>query len=871
MNSRPHASAVLPVLLLLLLPLAGLASAAPSSPPYRNPALPVEVRVEDLLSRMTLEEKLNAIRSDDRESVWKTAATTTGFGEVFDITRPLTPAESARLANEVQRLARRSRLHIPLIIRDEALHGLVASGATSFPQSIGLAAAWDPELAGRIGDAIGHEARVRGVRRVLSPVINVVRDARWGRVEETYGEDPLLQSRIAVPYVRGLEARGVATCPKHFVANVGDGGRDSHAIFISEQELREVYLPPFEAVVKQAGARSIMSAYNSLNGRACSANHWLLTDLLKNEWGFRGVVGSDYGAASGTRGAHRNTADEVETAAANLNAGLDIEWPTVNLSGQPLEEALRRGTASQAKLDDAVRRMLRNKFELGLFDDCREDPAEAERVVQCAAHRQLALEAARRSLVLLRNSNRTLPLSKQLHSLALIGAAARDAMPLGGYSGWNIPTVPLLDAIRAAAPGVQIEWARGGEPYRRGDTATIAGPYYSDLRGEYFANTDLSGPPALVREDKVIDFTWTNSKPAPNLPGTYYSARWTGKLVPPESGRCTFTLRSDDGVRLYLDDTLVIDNWTIHAPTTDRAEVTVEGGRPLNLRLEYYQAAGEAVVRLAWGIASELDPGVAEAAGLARRCDAAVVVCTIEEGEGRDRASLDLPGNQAAAIRAVAATGTPTVVVLLAGAPVTMQDWGPEADAILDAWYPGQEGGTAIAEALFGDCNPGGKLPLSFPRSVGQCPIYYNPAPSGRGYDYVDQSGHPLYPFGHGLSYTTFAYSDLQVTPAIARQGQPVTVSFAVENTGEVAGDEVAQLYVHDLVASMVRPLKELKDFSRLALAPGQKKTVSFRLQPEQLAFWNARMQHVVEPGQFEVMVGGSSDDVRLRGAFEVR
>lgn len=849
-----------------------LAAAAPLTPAYRDPSLPVEVRVEDLLSRMTLQEKLNQIRSDDHEDVWKTAAGTTGFGEVFDITRPLSPREAARLANEVQRLARQSRLRIPIIIRDEALHGLVASGATSFPQSIGLAATWDPALVGRVGDAIGHEARVRGVRRVLSPVINVTRDARWGRVEETYGEDPLLTSRIAVPYVRGIEGRGVATCPKHFVANVGDGGRDSHAISLSEQTLREVYLPPFEAVVKEAGAHSIMTAYNSVNGRACSANHWLLTDLLKREWGFTGVVGSDYGAASGTQGAHRNTGTDMDTAAADFGAGLDIEWPTVGISGKPLEEALRQGLVSPARLDDAVRRMLRTKFELGLFDDPMEDPGEAERVVQCDEHRALALEAAREAIVLLRNRNQTLPLSKTLRSVAVIGAAARDGMPLGGYSGWNVPTVSVFDGLQAKlGPDVDLQWARGGQAHAASASPPIPSWHFQNLRGEYFDNPNLSGTPVMVRDDSQINFVWTNRKPSPGMPGTNFSVRWTGQIVPAETGICTFTLRSDDGVRLYLDDELVIDNWTIHAPMTDRAEVKCVQGRAMDLRLEYYQAAGLAEVALGWSIADEFDPGVQEAATLAERCDAAIVVATIEEGEGRDRSSLDLPGNQVDAIRAVAATGTPTIVVLLAGAPVTMREWGSDVDAVIDAWYPGQEGGTAIADVLFGDTNPGGKLPITFPRSVGQCPLYYNMAPSGRGYDYVDSSGSPLYPFGYGLSYTSFEYSALRVSPEKAHNGQTVTVSFEVQNTGAVKGDEVPQLYVHDLVASMVRPLKELKDFTRLTLEPGEKKTVSFRLTPKQLAFWNERMQHVVEPGEFDVMVGSSSSDIRLRGTLVVQ
>lgn len=875
MKARRAVQAALLLSVVLSSTLAASVALAAGKPPlpYQNPQLPVEERVSDLLCRMTLAEKLNQVRSDNNDAVWKTAASTTGYGEVFDILRPLEPREAAKLANETQRLARQSRLGIPIIIRDESLHGVAGNGPTSFPQSIAMAATWDPAIVYQAADAIGHEARVRGVRRVLSPVINVCRDARWGRVEETYGEDPLLTARMALAYVKAVESRGVATTPKHFVANVGDGGRDSHSIQISEQALREIYLPPFEVAVRQGGARSIMTAYNSVNGRACSANDWLLNKLLKGEWGFTGVVGSDYGAASGVLYAHRNTADMVETAAADMNAGLDIEWPNPWVYGPPLEEAVKRGLIPMKRLDDAVRRMLRNKFELGLFDEGPLEPAEAERVVQCAEHRAIALEAGRKCLVLLRNRGGTLPLSKGVRSLAVIGSAAQGSMPLGGYSGWNIPTVSVMQGLKnLLGDEVELKWTAGATGNQGLNVPVIPAASWANLRGEYYPNRDLSGEPAVVREDACINFDWNGASPCEGLGGSNYSVRWTGQVTPQETGRCTFSLESDDGVRLWVDDSLIIDNWTIHAPTTDRAQLRVKAGDPLDVRLEYYQAEGQAVARLGWGVVEDrVDPGIAEAARVAEGCDAAVVVATIDEGEGRDRSSLDLPRNQSELIQAVADTGTPTIVVLVVGAPVTMSQWLESADAILLAWYPGQQGGTAVAEALFGDVNPGGKLPITFPRSVGQCPVYYNLEPSGRGYDYVDSTGQPQFPFGHGLSYTRFTYWDLKVTPETVRKGRPVTVSFQVENTGLVAGDEVPQLYIHDLVASRVRPLKELRDFQRITLAPGEKKTLTFTLTADQMAFWNDRMRRVVEPGQFDVMVGSSSSDIRLNGSSTVK
>jgi beta-glucosidase len=390
------------------------------------------------------------------------------------------------------------------------------------------------------------------------------------------------------------------------------------------------------------------------------------------------------------------------------------------------------------------------------------------------------------------------------------------------------------------------------------------------LKGEYFANEEFKGEPVLVRVDKQVDFDWGDNAPDPKVPQVHFSVRWTGTLTAPRTGDYAISITSDDGSRLFLDDKPVIDDWGVHAAQTQRSVVHLEAGKPVAVRMEFFQREGESSASLGWGDASTRDAEIDQAVALASRSDAAVVVVGIREGEGQDRAFLDLPGNQEALINAVAATGKPTVVVLIAGAPVTMSKWIDNVGAILDAWYPGQEGGTAIADVLFGDANPAGRLPITFPLSVGQCPTYYNLEPSGRGYDYVDLTGRPLFAFGYGLSYTTFKYADLKVTPNKIGTKQNVSVSFTVENTGQVAGDEVPQLYIHDLVASVTRPLKELRDFARITLAPGEKKTVTFTLTPAQLSFLDERMKPVVEPSKFDVMIGASSDDIRLNGSFEV-
>jgi beta-glucosidase len=836
-------------------------------PPYKDARLPIEKRVEDLLSRMTLEEKLNQLRCDG--SLWERKIGTTGYGQTFDILRPLRSLESAQRANEVQRMAQKNRLGIPIVIHDEALHGLIGNGTTSFPQSIGMAATWDPAMTGRVAAAIAEEARARGVRHVLAPVINVIRDARWGRVEETYGEDPLLTSRMGVAYVKAFESRGVATNPKHYVVNAGDGGHDSYAIDISERQLREVYLPPFEAVVKEGGASSLMSSYNSLNGRAMSANHWLLTDILRGEWGFKGWVASDYGATEGIQSSHHQTANDKETAAAALNAGMDGEWPSVHIWGKGLDDAVAEGLISRKTIDESVRRVLRIKFKTGMFEDPWADPEHVLQIVQSPAHRAVALEAAREAMTLLKNDNGTLPLKKSMRSIAVIGPKAKDGIPLGGYSGVNVPTVSVFDGIRAeVGPGVKVEWAMGSRFGEEREFPPIQGSVFRDLRGEYFDNQELSGTPKVVRSDLQLSFDWASGSPDPSIPNDHFSVRWTGKIVPEKSGDYTLSLRADDGVRLWVDGKKLIDDWSVHPAKASEAKLHVEAGVPLDIRLEYFEEAGEASVQLGWGLDSGVAPEIDEAVELAKRSDVAVVVAGIVEGEGQDRALLGLPGTQEETIRRIAATGTPVVVVLIAGAPVTMEGWIDRVPAILDAWYPGQEGGTAIADALFGDVNPGGKLPITFPRDVAQCPVYYGIAPSGRGYDYVNLTGKPRFPFGFGLSYTTFGYSNLRISPDKAGKNAPVTVSFDVQNTGPVAGDEVAQLYLHQAVSSIVRPMKELKEFARVRLAPGEKKTVTFTLKPDAMALWNERMKRVIEPGRFEVMIGSSSDDIRLRGSF---
>ncbi len=811
---------------------------------------------------------------------------TDGYREGIFGLQVATDSDARRAAEKINAIQKffvgETRLGIPIIPFDEALHGLVRPGATAFPQAIGLAATWDVELMAEVAAAIAAETASRGIRQVLSPVVNIARDVRWGRVEETYGEDPFLASRMAVAFVRAFEERGVITTPKHFVANVGAGGRDSYPIPDGERELREVDLPPFLAAIREGRARSIMTAYNSWDGLPCSAHPRLLTDLLKGEWAFRGFVISDACSVGGSFSLHLTADSYLESGRQAWESGLDVLFQTELAHMELFRGAITDGLVSRARVDDAVRRVLRAKMELGLFEDPLVDPAEAERWNGHPAHRALARKAARESIVLLKNEGGVLPLhSDKSLSIAVIGPDAVEAR-LGGYSGPGSRKISLLKALRErAGAGTAVRYAEGCGRTEPPALTTVDSEFLraSDgnetkpgLRGEYFANPTLAGEPAARRLDQTVDFRWTFLPPAPGLGTGWYSVRWQGSLVGPETGPRRIGVKGNDGYRLFLDGRLLVDQWRKESYRAVAADVRLEKGRAYDLRLEFTEPVRNGEVRLVWDYGRKDDPErrIEEAVRLARASDIAVIAAGIEEGEGRDRADIRLPGRQAALIRRVAATGTPTVVVIYGGSAVEMSDWIDDAEAVLLAWYPGEEGGGAVADTLNGDANPSGRLPITFPLSSGQLPLVYNHKPTGRLDDYLNMTGEPLFPFGFGLSYTDFRYSGLTIEPArIARDGTARVVC-TVTNVGPVAGAEVVQLFVHDPLASVTRPVLELKGFRRVVLEPGASETVSFDLGPRELSFLDAALGNVVEPGELEILVGSSSRDIRLKGILTV-
>ncbi|HRX11694.1 MAG TPA: glycoside hydrolase family 3 N-terminal domain-containing protein, partial [Draconibacterium sp.] len=633
--------------------------------PYKDSKLPVDERVKDLLSRMTPEEKfwqMFMIPGDLGKDKEKYKTGIFGFqvgtvgqnaeaaGQMLNYAAGASAKETAEKVNQMQRFfIEESRLGIPIIPFDEALHGLVRRGATAFPQSIALAATWNTELMHQVSKAIATECKTRGIRQILSPVVNIASDVRWGRTEETYGEDPFLSSEMGVAFVSEFEKMGVITTPKHYLANVGDGGRDSYPIHWNERLLREIYLPPFEACFKRGGSKSVMTSYNSLDGSPCTANDWLLNQILKKEWGFKGFVISDAGATGGANVLHFTAKDYPESTANSINNGLDVIFQTSYDHYKLFSPPFYDGRIDQKNIDDAVSRVLTMKFELGLFDNPYIDTKAAGEWNGHPSHRQLAKKAAQESIVLLKNEKQILPLSKTLKSVAVIGADAAEAR-LGGYSGPGINPVSILDGIKNKLGNkVDVQYALGcdrenveyvtvGSDFL---SCTTNGKNQKGLNGEYFDNVTLAGKPVFTRIDRQVSFQWTLFSPDPEkLSYDFYSVRWTGKIKAPETGKFKIGINGNDGYRLFLNDNLLIDNWKKLSKQTTVADYYFEKDKEYDIRIEYYEPAGNAFFRLVWNVNvnNNQSEEIKNAVELAAKSEVAVVVAGIEEGEFRDRA-----------------------------------------------------------------------------------------------------------------------------------------------------------------------------------------------------------------------------------------
>ncbi len=841
---------------LSLLIIGSIGAKQQTTPRYLNTSLPLDQRVDDLVSRMTLEEKVSQMMN----------------------AAPAIP-----------------RLGIPEYDWwNEALHGVAFGTATVFPQAIGLGATFDPQLINRVSTVISeearakyHEAQRRGNRSRFngltfwSPNINIFRDPRWGRGQETYGEDPYLTSRLGVEFVKGLQGNDpkylkVVSTPKHYAVHSGpEPERHRFDAAIAERDLRETYLPAFRATVTEGHAGSVMCAYNRLNGEPACANTHLLGDFLRGEWGFNGYVVSDCGAIDDIYQRHHFVKTAEEASALAVKRGTDLECGNTYKS---LVNAVKQGLIAESEIDRALKRLLTARFRLGMFD-----PPEIVPYAQIpfsandsSEHRQLSLEAARESIVLLKNENNMLPLRKDLKSIAVIGPNADDVpVLLGNYNGQpSRATTPLAGIRSHVSPGTKVVHTMGTTLTEVSVVPVPASALRQPggkpgLSAEYFANKNLEGTPALKRVDESVNFDWGMSNPAPELPADNFSARWTGKLTPTVSGKYRLGAIADDGVRIYLDGKLIAEDWTEHASTTVTAEVTLQAGQSYDVKMEYYESQIGAVAKLVWQppVVNSGSP-YADAVKLANEADTVVLVLGLSsqlEGEemnvrepgflGGDRTDIKLPARQEALLQAVAATGKPIVLVLLSGSALAVNWADTHVAAIVQAWYPGEEGGAAIADVLFGDYNPAGRLPVTFYKSVDQLPPFENYAMDGRTYRFF--TGQPLYPFGHGLSYTKFKYSGFTVSSPRVAPGDSVMVSATVENSGSREGDEVVQVYVIDVKASVRVPIRSLAGIERVHLQPGERRVVSFTVYPRQLAVITNDGRTVVEPGEFKVTLGG--------------
>ena len=799
--------------------------------------LQVEKRIDELIKKMSINEKVTLIAGNGMETY------TIG------------------------------NLGVPKLKMCDGPVGVARSGqVTAFPSSICMAATWDPDQVYKVSTALAEEVKAKDRNMSLSPCINIHRIPMGGRNFESFGEDPYLSSRLVVAYVKGLQDNKVVATVKHYACNNQEQDRGTIDVVIDERALREIYLPAFEAAVKEGGSWSIMAAYNKVNGYHCSENDHLLNDILKKEWGFKGFVVSDWGATHSTVNA--------------ANYGLDLEMPKGDNFNTSLTSAVRNDQVKESVIDDKVRRILRAMFWLGLFDA---NPAPAHGSLNTSEHKQVALQTSREGIVLLKNSGGILPIDiDKVKSIAVIGPNAAINRFCGGGSSEVTPayTVSPLDGLKKRlGDKVTINYALGckleGEvkPIESSAVYTVFnGKKVSGFLGEYFNNQQLKGTPTLSRVDKQVNFQWGEAAPADGIPKDHFSARWTAKLTPPRTGEYEISLMSDDGSRLFIDGKEIISNWKDHGEETKNKAVSLEAGREYDLRVEYYQNAGGATVELGWDIPQELTNQAVEAA---KKSDIAIIFIGLSnrfEAEGFDREDLNLRADQDGLVKKVSAANKNTVVVLNTGAPVLMSDWVDNVPALLEMWYPGEEGGNAIADVLLGNYNPSGKLPMTFPVKWEDCSAYSTyPGKDGKvsysdgifvGYRYFDKQGTKvLFPLGYGLSYSTFEYGNLAITPSMVSDSKiDFEVSFDLKNTSQREGAEVAQLYIREVAPDVERPIRELKGFKRVDLKPGETLKVTFKLDKRSLAFYDVgKKDWTAKPGQFEVLVGSSSRDIKLK------
>ncbi len=862
---------------------------------YKNPALPVEKRINDLLSKMTLEEKI--LQTDQyATSDFTTKDATETISEIlFDkmdfifhgnsVGSIQTRGTNASKNNRIQKYAvEKTRLGIPFLFSEEALHGLFSRDATSFPQQIGLAATFNPGLGRKMGHAIATETRATGIHETYSPVMDLIRDPRYGRTEESYGEDVYLCSEFARETVLGMQGDdlaapdAIAAEPKHYVAYGNPvGGLNCAPSTMGRHDVFSDCLPVFEEAFKEGGAMDAMCSYNSIDGTPVAADHELLTEVLRDRYGMRGFVRSDLTAVVRLHNEHHVAKTRREAIAMGMEAGVDLqlydypheEWQTGIL------QLVRSGQMKESVLDEACRRVLRVKFLLGLFENPYTDESLGKKAIKCPEHLELAKEIARESICLLKNKDHLLPLSKDLETVAVLGPCAA-APVLGDYTpNFTYGGVSVLDGVRElVSPRTEVLYEKGCSIL--GDATTPFDPWMlrdeegnSGLTGRYYNGRVPEGEPVLVRNDNTVNFNWIYAKPDLRLDAEAFSVVWTGMIRMPFHLKGGVGFSTHDSMRLYIDGKLVLDGWGEGRDANQMVDFDFEAGRSYPVRVEFTNDARGARVIFGYNYGKEDFTKAVEAASKADVAIVCVGDSTETCGENFDRMSLDLPGRQLDFVKAVYASGTPVVLVMQTGRPVTAVWEEEHLPAILEAWFPGEQGGRAIAETLFGDNNPSGKLPITFPRHVGQVPCHYSRRPGG-GKRYVEMNWLPLYPFGYGLSYTTFAFSDLRLSASEIRPGESLTVYATVTNTGKCTGTAVPQVYLRDMVSTSIKPLRSLAAFARVELAPGESRTVEMKIGPKSMRTLNPRYEWNVEPGEFEVYLSDNAESTICQDSFTV-
>ncbi len=827
--------------------------------PWFNPTLDMEARLDSLISAMTLEEKVSQMM-DNAPAIERLGIPEYGWW-------------------------------------NESLHGVARSGlATVFPQAIGIAATWDEDLMFRLATVISDEARAkhhryaslgkRGIYQGLTfwtPNINIFRDPRWGRGMETYGEDPYLTGRLAVNFVQGMQGdhpkylKTVATV-KHYAVHSGpEPERHTFNAVTNPRDLRETYLPHFRMSVMESNAYSVMCAYNRYNGEACCGSNRLLTEILREEWGFEGYVVSDCGAINDIWADHKIVETAPEAAALAVQSGTDLNC---GRTYRFLVEAVEKGYITEEEIDVSVRRLFRARMKLGMFDPPEWVPFTRipYSVLDSPEHQQVALETAQKSMVLLKNENQTLPLSKDIGKVAVIGPNANDVeVLLGNYNG--IPSNPVtpLQGIQRKLGADRVlyalgcEWAENLPVFETIPGSVLRTPDGNPgLQAEYFNNNKFEGEPVATRVDSLIDFNWWDRAPLDTLDADNFGVRWSGKLVPPQDGWYVLGAEGFNAFRLFFEGRELLSFRGIHHSRKVYEEVILKEGVEYDIQIDFWDYHGDATMQLLWStpghdykaealaVAEEAD-AVVMCMGLSPRLEGEEMRVEVEGFRGGDRLTLDLPQIQQDLMQEIVALGKPTVLVLLNGSALSINWADANIPAILEAWYPGQAAGTAIADVLFGDYNPGGRLPVTFYKSVEQLPPFEEYNMESQTYRYFKEE--PLYPFGFGLSYTTFEYRDL-VLPDSVNGSEAIKLSVVVKNTGSIAGDEVVQVYVSDVEASVPVALRSLQQFQRIHLNPGEETTVNLTLTPQQLSLLDKDYRRVVEPGLFKIAVGGSQPNV---------